>query len=229
MNCQDCQDLLQEHLDGRAPVLPEGIPAAFDAHLRACAGCRGLYGAARRLEEALHRLPSPETPPGLVDQVVAEATRERRVRRTLRQAVGGVLAVAASLLLALGTFLSSHPPQTTARAPAPLPIPPPAQPPTLPEEPRGTLPGPMNEVRSLVQDLANETVNETRQMLPGVKAPSLSEMDLGPPLEPPARSLREATDTVSAGLEPVADSARRAVGLFLRDLPPMDPSAKPGL
>jgi hypothetical protein len=87
----------------------------------------------------------------------------------------------------------------------------------------------MNEVRSLVQDLANETVNETRQMLPGVKAPSLDELDLGPPLEPPARSLREATESVSTGLEPVTDSARRAVGLFLRDLPPMDPAAKPGL
>jgi hypothetical protein len=103
------------------------------------------------------------------------------------------------------------------------------QPETPPEEAPGPLPGPMDEVRSLVQDLANGTMNETREMLPGVKAPSLDELDLSPPLEPPARPFREATETVSTGLEPVTDSARRAVGLFLRDLPPVESPGKPGL
>jgi hypothetical protein len=236
MNCPDCQDWLQEYLDGLAPGPKEDLPGACDEHLRACAECRELYGAARRLDDGLHLLPPPEPPAELADRVVAEALRERRARRALRRVVSGCLAVAASLLLALGTYRVSHTPQTTAYAPPPPPDPPPvgaglkpAPTETPPEEVPGPLPAPMNEVRSLVQDLANETMNETRQMLPGVKAPSLDELDLGPPLEPPARSLREATESVSTGLEPVTDSARRAVGLFLRDLPPMDPSGKPGL
>jgi hypothetical protein len=223
MNCQDCQELLQEYLDGLAPGLNEGIPAGFDEHLHACADCRDLYQAARRLDEGLNLLTSPVPPVGLLAQVVAEALRERRARRTLRRVVNGVLAVAATFLLTFGIYETSHRPQTIAQgANAPRSEPPPEQDP-------GPLPEPMNEVRSLVQDLANETVNETRQMLPEVKAPSLGGLDLSPPLEPPARSLREATETVSTGLEPVADSARRALGLFLRDLPPMESTDKPGL
>jgi hypothetical protein len=225
MNCQDCRELLQVYLDGLGPGLKEGIPAAGDEHLRACADCRGLYRAATRLDEALLLLAPPEPPAGLVDRVVAEALRERRARRALRRVVSGVLAVAAGLLLAFGTYRASYRPPTTAFAPSPPPLG--VQPETPPEEAPGPLP--VDEVRSLVQDLANETVNETREMLPGVKAPSLDELDLGPPLEPPARSFREATETVSTGLEPVTDSARRAVGLFLRDLSPMESPGKPGL
>jgi hypothetical protein len=43
--------------------------------------------------------------------------------------------------------------------------------------------------------------------------------DLGQPLKPSAEPYREAGAELSAGLDPVANSARRAVGLFLRDLP----------
>ncbi len=39
-------------------------------------------------------------------------------------------------------------------------------------------------------------------------------------------SLREAGQNVSSGLEPVANSARRAVNLFLRELPPVEPGKK---
>ena len=41
-------------------------------------------------------------------------------------------------------------------------------------------------------------------------------------------SLRETGESVTAGLEPVADSARRAVGLFFRELPPMEANPKTG-
>jgi hypothetical protein len=38
------------------------------------------------------------------------------------------------------------------------------------------------------------------------------------------RSLVEAGQGVSAGLEPVANSARRAVQIFLREIPSVDPT-----
>jgi hypothetical protein len=41
--------------------------------------------------------------------------------------------------------------------------------------------------------------------------------------------LREAGEGVGDGLEPVTNSARRAVDLFLRELPPMDLGANSGL
>jgi hypothetical protein len=44
-------------------------------------------------------------------------------------------------------------------------------------------------------------------------------MEFVQPLEAAAPSLRETGRGMTAGLEPVARSARRAVNLFLRDLP----------
>jgi hypothetical protein len=40
-----------------------------------------------------------------------------------------------------------------------------------------------------------------------------------PALEPPANSLRQAGREVSAGLRPLAHSARRAVAMFLGEFP----------
>ena len=70
---------------------------------------------------------------------------------------------------------------------------------------------------------------KTTTLIPMMVDPSLGKFDLEAPLDPPARSLREAGEGVSVGLEPVADSARRVVGLFLRELPPMDAAPRGGL
>jgi hypothetical protein len=51
-----------------------------------------------------------------------------------------------------------------------------------------------------------------------VPSPALPNVDLTA-MEPPTRPLREAGEGVSEGLEPVTTSARRAVDLFLRELP----------
>jgi hypothetical protein len=53
-------------------------------------------------------------------------------------------------------------------------------------------------------------------------------LDLAPP-DAPVKSLREAGESVSAGLGPVASSARRAVDLFIRDLSPAGGSTRRGL
>ena len=108
-----------------------------------------------------------------------------------------------------------------AQTPEPAPGPPPT---TL----RDSMTEAGSAVASLTSRTADETLAKTQGLLPVVTDPSLNALDLGPPLDPQARSLREAGEGVTAGLEPVADSARRAVGLFFRELPPMDTPAKTG-
>jgi len=77
------------------------------------------------------------------------------------------------------------------------------------------------EARSALARLRVRTVDQavdrTRELLPTMEDSLLPPMELPPPLEPP--SLAEAGHGVSAGLEPIADSARRAFSLFRRDLP----------
>ena len=84
-------------------------------------------------------------------------------------------------------------------------------------------------VASLTSRTADETVAKTKGLIPVIVDPSIGNFDLPPPLDPPAQDAAQAGEGVSSGLEPVADSARRAVGLFLRELPPMDAPTKGGL
>ena len=71
------------------------------------------------------------------------------------------------------------------------------------------------------------SAGHTRVLLPSMDEVLLSPMELPSPLEP--TSLTGAGQGVSAGLEPLADSARRALALFRRDLPPLAPDKKPEL
>jgi hypothetical protein len=82
-------------------------------------------------------------------------------------------------------------------------------------------------VASLSRRASEETMEQTRLLWPVAAAPlSFEGIDLQTPLEPPAQSLREAGQNVSSGLEPVTNSARRAVNLFWRELPPVEPGKK---
>jgi hypothetical protein len=74
-------------------------------------------------------------------------------------------------------------------------------------------------VASLTSRTREATVAQTRRLLPPMPQPDLAEMTVTAPLEPSAQSLREAGENISAGLAPVRQSARRAVELFLRELP----------
>jgi hypothetical protein len=85
-------------------------------------------------------------------------------------------------------------------------------------------------VVALTQRVADETVEDTQLLLPRGDAPPLPAADvLQQTLGPPAHSLQEAGQIVSAGLDPVVMSARRAFDLFWRELPPAESTEKPGL
>jgi predicted anti-sigma-YlaC factor YlaD len=215
MNCRDFRELLQRRLDG-AP----GDPSALDAHRKECPQCAGLAAAADRLSAGLHRLAPPAPPADLTARVVGRVLQDRRARRHRRRrwASAGTLAVAASLLLAIGLRVWRPAGPDAPPQPAPPPV---AQAPVPPAE-TGTLRESVAEARSAVAALTSRTAEEavarTRGLLPDLGRSPLEEMDFSPPLEAP---LREAGQNVSAGLEPVADFSRRAVGQFLRDLSPM--------
>jgi Putative zinc-finger len=214
MNCADFERRLQDRLDGAAAAGPAGL----DEHLAACPACRERQAAARRLEEGLRLLAAPAPPAGLAERITARALAERRARLRLRQRLRTTLAVAASLLLVLVTVRDRPP------APEPLPVAAVGEdgpPPSLRED--------FAEASSAMVDLtrrtADETVGQGRLFVPVVVARP-DGMDIA--ALPSGKSLREAGQGVSTGLEPVTDSARRALDLFLNEIPPMGPDAKQG-
>jgi hypothetical protein len=216
MNCADSENLLQERLDGGAADRP-----GLEPHLAVCPTCRERHAAARRLEEGLRQLTPPAPPAGLTGRVATRvlADRDARLlrRRRLLRTVAAVAAAGLLVLLAVRD-----------RPPAPEPVPPivaadhPAPPPT-------SLRDSVSEASSAVVDLtrrtADETVGQGRLLVPVVVG---TPPDAAGDPQASVHPLREAGQGVSTGLDPVTDSARRALDLFLRDIPPMGTDTKQG-
>jgi hypothetical protein len=214
MNCADFGRHLQARFDDTAAAMPAGL----DAHLAACPACRERHAAARHLEEGLRLLPPPATPAGLASRITARVLAERHARLRRHKRFQTALAVAASLLLVLLTVRDRPPP------PEPVVV---TQTDTL--TPSASLRDGVAEASSAMVDLtrrtADETVGQGRLLVPVVVArPESVGID---PL-PGGHALREAGQGMSAGLEPVTDSAKRALDLFFNEIPPMGPDAKQG-
>jgi predicted anti-sigma-YlaC factor YlaD len=222
MNCRDFRDLLQERLDGTAL----DTPPACDEHLRTCPACAALHAAAVRLGEGLRLLAAPTPPPDLADRIADRVLRKRLWRRPRgRRRVAVPLVLAACLLVAIAARLSWHRNPTSPTAPTPHAGAQQPQPPGEPVDLRESVDEAKQAVVALTARTADEAVDRTRRLLAPGGSPSVSP----PPARPPAQALREAGEGVSDGLEPVTHSARRAVDLFLRELPPMDFGEKQGL
>jgi hypothetical protein len=222
MNCLDCQELLQARLDG-VPPDDRDDPGASEHHLAVCAECRGWYAAAQRLEDGLRLARPPAAPDDLADRIVAGVLADRR-RRTRRWAwARGAAALAASLLV---VFLLGPNGPMAVRNPTPGPRPGPAAP-SESASLRESVVEAGSAVVSLTTRTADKTVGQGRLLLPVVVA-KVPENPMPSPMDPPVRSLRDAGQGLSAGLQPVTSSARRAFDLFLREMPPMDPEDKPG-
>src|SRR5262245_51163390 len=120
MNCVECQELLNDRLDG----LPVTHPMALERHLADCPSCRDLSAAAGRLEEGLRHLVLPAPPAGMTDRIVTEVLADRRRRRGLvprRLRVAVALAASLFLVLVAGDQLLRSP--TTMPVPLPEPQP----------------------------------------------------------------------------------------------------------
>jgi predicted anti-sigma-YlaC factor YlaD len=214
VNCSEFQHLIQRRLDGDFNLGSAGL----DAHLASCASCRRLDAAAHRLEAALGLVTAAAPPSGLASRLVTRVLAERRARMRYRRgllagaAAAGIVLVALSSYSRLGGPASKPAPIQTANAR------PHAQPRTT-----VSLQASVREVgtalAALVGRTADEAVEQSRALLPtGLPGQAVFDAD-SLALDPPVRSLREAGQGLSAGLEPVTSSARRAVDLFLREMP----------
>jgi hypothetical protein len=189
MNCRDAYELLQQSLDGTPMESPEWL-----AHLRHCAECRAWASASRRLQDGL-RLWAPALPPSdLAERIVERVLLERRhTRRRLRRRWAVGVGLAAGLVLALTGLLHQLTPSVR---------------PTT--------------IANRQQQLPTPTATAKRQQqLQGEPAPTLREpaAQLSGAFAALSNETAKAGEGLSEGLEPVATSARRAVDLFLRELP----------
>ncbi len=224
MNCLECQELLQRVLDGESH---DERRTEVEPHLTICTNCREFHAAGQRLLEGLRYMPTPMPPADLTAKVTSRVLSQGRRLRFQRRVVAAA-ALAATLLLAWVGFRSfqGSPDTTTASTP--------------PEESRPGVAKPVPLDRGMAQAglaivaitrrAADETVGQGRLLLP-VVVPNdvLPKHQANAPSPQPAASLQEVRQTVSLGLEPITTSARRAVDLFLREIPPMPVDRKQGL
>ena len=219
MNCLECQELLQRWLDGEPPAAwhPD-----LDSHLSACSDCRQLHAAGQRLLDGLTLLTPPAVPPGLAGRISARIVIERRRTRRARRSLAATV-LAAGLLLA--AFLA-YPAKRQGR--------------TIPQaepDPSAVLASPISlskgveeaglAVVALTRGIADDTVDQGRVLLPVVLP------EAGGNTRPVQEGLVPRVDPlwgirqgVSEGLEPVATSARRALDLFLQEIPSTEPKRR---
>jgi hypothetical protein len=218
MTCERCDEWLQDLLDG-------GEPDALQAdHIASCPACAELYESALSLRKRLSLLAPPSPPRDLSGRVVSAVLFDRK-RRTRRQQVARVAALAASVLLVL-SITDSFP--TSRKLPSKS------------EEASVVNDTPISSPRQMAKDAGSAVADVTTrkvsealgstswlwQAAPMGSLPSMDDASVS--LEQSARPLSEAGKGVSAGLEPVTDSARRAFALFVRDLTPGNLMGKPG-
>ena len=122
MNCIDFQLLLDDQLDG---ALDEEIEAQFLEHAAACTACASRRAFAWRVQKSLQALPVPAPAPDFAGRVLTAARRTRPAvaasvasgpqRGWSRWAAAGALA--ASLALALGLWVTREAPTRPATEP----------------------------------------------------------------------------------------------------------------
>lgn len=231
MTCSECHDLLQSQLDG----VSDGARAVLDEHLAECPQCREWHAAVRVLEEGLRLLPRPAPPAELAEHLTGRLMADFRSRRRWRMSAAAGAALAASMLLAVLASgwlkpnavdpwpVTPDANQSIAGKPSPIEGIREGQPPTLPL-------AVAQAVEGITERITTEAVTPARELLPeALPMPTLGSARLfDETLDPAAAPLREARQGMSAGLEPMTTSARRAVELLLRDLPPMDADPKTG-
>ena len=199
MNCRECQQLIQRCLDG------DSVPSDrddFATHLIVCSDCRDDYAAAQCLLDGLRVLPPCRPAADLLERICRRILVERARARQFRRLVVGS-GLAAGLLIMCWAVYSAWRVVSTQEMRA-----------------HSTRPA----IASLNERNRDERIDQ-KNLLAFIRIPQASFGDAGEleqVLEPPAESFREIQEAMSAGLEPVATSARHAVGLFLRETPTIE-------
>jgi hypothetical protein len=231
MNCLECQALVQQRLDG----LPTLRSPAFDQHLAQCAACRELDAAARLLDHGVRTLPRPAPSEALAVRIVQAAVADRELRRRrvrLRLTMTAALAASVMLLMVTGYLLPTKDRKTDnqdvvaqndkAGGPRPAPEPEPKAPvlAVRADEARQAVARLTERVADSTRDQAKTLLALAKPLDLAAKLPAWQE-----PLDPAAQSLKEATQTVAEGIEPMTRTARGAWNLFVKELPTFEVNA----
>jgi hypothetical protein len=214
MTCEQYRDLLNRHLDG------EPVDVTLTDHARQCPDCAALYRAVQRLAQALPHLKSPAPAAYLTNNILLDLRDDRQRRLALRlRIIASAVAAAALLVIGITSFWPGSKKDTA-------PIVRNTQPAT--QETTVTLRDTVDQARQAVGQLTARTANETvGSFWEVLTPPPLNDWDKQLQIEPPTRPLRETGQSAVVAIEPVTNSARRAFGMLLRDMPPMDQPVKP--
>jgi len=205
--CAAAQEALQRLLDGEA----EWDSGEAAGHRASCVACREELTLARTFSRTP---PAVVVPAELAPRILSASLSAHRRRRIQRWAAAG-LALAASVVIAI---IVLRPPQPVQPDPERVVSIPPAKPdpdPPIPQKPLGDS---VSEARDAFVSLTKRTATEPRdrisQLMPEPKLPNGP--DAGEGLEP----LADARTGAARSVEPMRDSARRAVNFFLRAADP---------
>ena len=228
MNCPDTNNLLQQYLDTQ---IPAEWPYELEQHLSECSECRQMFAAARVLDSGLKVLPTPEPPSYLTDNILDAVLNERRLRFRRRVTVG--LAVAAAVLLAVLPFASYFLTQKSGPTVVHKDTPPkqPKMDPNKQENPENKqspnkairtakLSEQVVELQNVMWSVTDDTQEQAKSWLSELakntdlpqNTTDTTQFDAGEPV-------RETGAVVTAGLQPVAKSAQKAVTYFFREIP----------
>ncbi len=215
VNCDDFGKKLQEWLDGERDALAE----PFQAHRRACTACASDYRAALALLQGLRNRVAPSLPGDKIDRLVnvilsddiSPAKRPSQVWRQL------ALVAAAAACLALAFLIGKQ----LRRAPSVIQ-------PKTPDTSLAKREQPFSVDQSIA-DAGSTLLDFSRKSRPNLhpenwlptKVKSTEhwlDEQLPDPIEPAAQSLSDIRQGAESGLEPMANTARRAFALFTRDL-----------
>lgn len=203
-DCAAFDAAVQAVLDGTVP------PSALDdPHARGCRPCREVAAAARLLLTGLESLTLPPPPAGFADRVVPAVTADRRrAASAWRTARVAAASLAASALIAFAAFPSRPGAQQAVvpRSDAPAAV---VQAPSVAK----SLADARSAVVSLTKRAATESFSPAKSLF--------ASLDLTPP---PAPVSAPAADVPAASaVQPIANTAKRAINLFIRDVSTLAP------
>ena len=187
-----------------------------DAHSLVCPRCQAQARSVEILLTALRQPARPKSPTlnqRLVHSLMRESRRRRRRPQLLRAylVLGSVSAIVTSIwLLGRGTEgnTTTLKQEIVQKAPAPAP--------------RSSVSDPVREAGETVARITGRVAEEGRQTSQALVASPVSTMltpvEVGVRMDPATESLQHVPASAKAGFEPVTNTTRRAVNLFLRDV-----------
>lgn len=223
--CAPTRAAVQRVLDGAESV----AVLDADAHVMACAECRGRVAEARVLLAALVLPAEPVAVPArFTNDVLFALKADRRARRRQRLllSVGGGLAVAAAVVVAV-VLLNRTPDKPAFVEQPPVVVPAPEAPAPRPVRVSAELAKAGDALRESSRPLAEAAA--APKALAGIAEAILPPMGMpvNDDVTPVAASLAELPAAARTGLEPVTGTTQKAFNRFLRDVGVFQTSARP--